>query len=724
MDNTATPSKSMKLTHLPLYNQILRYKTAILIILLMVIYCFGFHLRYEDFPEWDAQGDGYRYQGQYQMTNFDSYYYLIAAKAILKGEYKRFDEKRNIPYGSVNSYIPPLSSFIAAKLSSLTGQPLHTVAIFFPVVLAPLLGLVIFLISRSFGMNEGSSLFAAFLTVVSYSYVTRSRVGVFDTDCLNVTMMYFNAWLGANAIRRTGEIRPVLIISLFISTVLYALWWNTASVIAIFSSILPFGLSILIHMNGGSRKRALIAFSVLCLAILAIYHQSTFAIFNILSGTKESVFPLLDSISELESTSLSRFSKDTAGNPILLLLMCVGLVILVSRHYQQALFYSIPILLAFSPLFLGNRFMIFSAPALALGGAYLIYFIWSRAFTIGQMDNQSIAVILCLLIGGFTLLIHYPRLTDKLNIPSVHENRLILDRIDELTEPSANVWTSWSVGYQIRYYLERGTYADGGLSNGAELLYYLSLPFATKNLQLSANFIQFYTHSDIQRLYPLFKDTPTAIRFLKEMLSRPPKATGKKISQLLNADQLNTTAGLTTQDEWLKYLYPEQTQPIYLLLHQKMLQTVSWFKQGNIDFNTKKTIGLPLYLPFSNMKKNEDFIVNDEMVIHTGKGLAKDRQGSMHSFSAIKECRKGRCSTQYYSKDGKKISRRQVDPGDDRFQFHWNADQQAGVVLSKEMAKTAFIKLFEKTSSTQQFELVQMQLPLFQLWRVKADRYE
>lgn len=705
----------------PIFDTINRHKRLLIVLSLLLIYLFGAHLRYEDFPHWHDIPGAYEYQGEYQMTNFDSYYYLLAARALREGTYDTLDESRRIPNGMSRPIIPPLSSLSAVLLSDIFAIPIPTIAIFFPVILAPLLGIVIFYIGRYFSIQAFFCLVAAFLTILSYSYVTRTRIGVFDTDCLNITLMYFNTWLATKTVTEDRALRKSLLAALCLTTIIYAAWWSTGSYIAILASLIPLSLVSLFKLRGHLRLWCLAGVSMATFTIILLNDVEFIGLFNILTGIQQTDFPLLDSISELEPVGLKQFIRDTAGNSLIACLMLLGFILLLYKQYQSAIYFILPFTLGFSALFMGNRFLIFSAPIFALGGAYLANLVWQQG---GRYHKEATAITVSGMIA-LSIVSNYERLTDKLNIPAVHDSRALLNLIQHNTPSNGAIWTNWSIGYLINYYLKRDTYADGELNNGGEVLYYLSFPFAANNLKLAANFMNFYTHSDIHQLYEVFTKPADAIDFLQSILVMPPHKAHPKIKSLLDEGALSLNTGLSTNDEWLRFLYPQSEQPIYFLLHQRMLQTVSWFKQGNMDLKNHNTMGLPFILQFHNMHQKEYFIANDEMVVNQQLGLAKHRQGSMHSFSSITECQSHRCQTQYYDKDNKKISRIKVKNNnkDDRFVFHWNSDTKLGAVMSAEMSKTSFIQLFIQGKQSDHFELIQSTIPHYQLWKVHGDSY-
>ncbi len=159
------------LDKLTLNNQ--KYKIWISRIILLLIVLFAVFLRYEDFPVWQKNKAHFQYHGEYQMANFDSYYYLQIAKEIQNGNYDRLQEYRRVPNGMKTPHIPPLISVLAASISSLTKVPLSTIAIFLPIFLASLLAPLVFMLSLKLSFNSLSAPTAARVAETPFSYITR-----------------------------------------------------------------------------------------------------------------------------------------------------------------------------------------------------------------------------------------------------------------------------------------------------------------------------------------------------------------------------------------------------------------------------------------------------------------------------------------------------------------------------------------------------------------------
>ena len=271
------------------------------------------------------------------------------------------------------------------------------------------------------------------------------------------------------------------------------------------------------------------------------------------------------------------------------------------------------------------------------------------------------------------------------------------------------------MGYQIQYYLDRGTFADGEFSDG-ELYYYLYFPLAANNLALSANYMQFYNAHGIKGmndLYPIFGSTNKTFIFLSQILSLKPKEAKKRLEILDKNKKLPFYGKLTSVNKWLKHLFPKNKNDIYLLIHHKMTQTASWFKQGNSDLITGKTKGMPLFMVFKNMKEEKGRIKNSQININMNSGVA-DYMNSKRNFKSI---------TSYYKdKDPSKLEFGNKQTTNSKsFEFKWNKNTGVGAAMSQEMANTSLVKLYFSNKGNDYFEAIHMKSPIYQIWKIKAD---
>ena len=691
-----------------------RYESWFSRIALILIFLFAFFLRAEDFSVWQNDKENFQYDGEYQMANFDSYYYLNITKELKKGNYEGSTKNRRIPNKMEAPFIPPLISVIAASVSAATGIPYPTVAIFIPVFLAPLLAFLVFIICIRLKFNKISALTAAFFSVISLTYVIRTRIGVFDTDCLNVTLILLNSYL----FFRFAEIQnnkryKYLALGLLNTLVAYA-WWNTADSIVVLSAIIPLSVAIIFFFK---TKKMLLKYLILgAIGLVSLYFigDQIMAYFNLVIGHTQTTFPANMEITELNNVNVDYFIQQTTNNKFISLLMVIGLIGLIWKLRLKALFFIFPIFLAVTPFFAGNRFMIFSAPILALGIGYFIQYLFDLKKGI-KPKMVSIIASSIVLIG---LLSSLKVITDDYQKTAAYDNKVLLKALDKYTPKDANIWTDWDLGYQIEYYLNRGTYADGEFSDG-EIYYYNTFPLAVDNLAVSANFMRFYNKHGIKgmkTLYEAFSDVQPAFIFLRNVLALKPAEAEQWLATQEKNKLLPKVGDLVSPKQWVSFLFPIESKDIYLLIYYKMTQTASFFKQGNSDLNTGKTIGLPLFLTFDFLQQQGSQIKNNQINLNIFSGVA-NYMGQQKNFQSLSTFDGEQTTTKTFSNPS-------LNNPDENFVFGWNQKIGFGAAMSKEMANTTLIKLYLLQEKSPYFEPVVINTPQYQIWKITGNAYE
>lgn len=688
-------------------------------IVLGLIILFAIFLRYEDFAVWQKNKAAFQYQGEYEMANYDSYHYLKIAKELKEGTYSNPQEKRQVPNGMDAPAIPPLISILAASISSVTTIPVPTVAIFLPVFLASLLAPLVFLLCLGLRFNKISALTAALFSIISLTYIVRTRIGVFDTDCLNVVFALLNSYLFFRFAEVENNKRYRYLALGLLSTFLYYIWWNTASSVVLLSAIVPLFVAVIFFYK---TKNKFVKYGFLAVVLLIsawLIGDQLLSYFDIVFQKTNTLFPNNMSVSELNAVSLQDFIKLTTGNSFIFILMIIGLLFLIWKLKLKALFFSIPFLLGIAALFAGVRFVLFAAPILALGIGYFVQML----FNYKEKINPKIAYGITGILVVIGIASNYSKITDGYAKTSAFENVALLTALDNFTPKNSNIWTEWDLGYQIQYYLDRGTYADGEFSDG-EVYYYVAFPFAADNLAISANFMRFYNKNGkagMELLYDAFSGVAPTFEFLTEILSLSPSQGEKLLIEKQQKGTLPKTKDYSTPEQWIAFLFPEQSDDIYVFIHYKMTQTASWFKQGNSDLKTGETIGLPLFLSLSSLKEQDGHIKNNQIDLNANTGIAtyfndKKYFQSLSTFNGLEtETKSFPLPIQLKSQFGKK---------DERFVFQWNKPVGFGAAMSEEMSNTTLVKLYLLQEKSPYFTPVSINTPQYQIWKITGNAYE
>ncbi len=688
-------------------------------IALALIILFAIFLRYEDFSVWQKNKAAFQYQGEYEMANYDSYYYLKIAKELKEGTYNNPQEKRHVPNGMEAPTIPPLIAILAASISSVTTIPVSTVAIFLPVFLASLLAPLMFLLCVRLKFHKIAALTAALFSIISLTYIVRTRIGVFDTDCLNVVFALLNSYLFLRFAEIKDKKRYRYLALGLLSTFLFYIWWNTATSVVLISAVVPLFVAVLFFYQT-KNKVAKYSFLAAVLLICAwLIGDQLLAYFNILFQKTNTVFPNNMSVSELNAVSIADFITATTGNVLLFAIMCIGIVLLVWKLKLKALFFAIPFLLGIAALFAGNRFVLFAAPILALGMGYVIQLL----FNYKEKINPKLAYGATLLLVIIGIASNYKKITVGYAKTSAYENVALLSALDKFTPKDANIWTEWDLGYQIQYYLDRGTYADGEFSDG-EIYYYVSFPFAAENLAVSANFMRFYNKNGkagMKVLFESFSGVVPTFEFLNEILSLSPSEAEQLLIEKQQKGTLPKTKDISTPKDWISFIFPKESEDIYVFLHYKMTQTASWFKQGHSDLKTGETIGLPLFLSLSGLQQQGNQIKNNQIDLNATTGIAtyfneKRYFQSLSTYNGVEtETNLFPLPVELKSQFAKK---------DERFVFQWNEQVGFGAAMSKEMSNTTLVKLYLLQEESPYFTPVLINTPQYQIWKVTGSAYD
>lgn len=698
-----------------------KYQLLLTILGLIAIIVFAIFLRYEDFPVWQKHKAAFQYGGAYQMASFDSYYYLQVAKDLQNGNYSRVDEKRQVPNGVEGPLIPPLLSILAAGIHKLTNLPISLIAIFIPIFLSSLLALLVFAVGRELNLNNAAALTASLFSIISLTYVVRTRIGVFDTDCLNVSLALQNSYFFLRFAKIESTKRYTYLTLGLLTTFLYLIWWQTAGSVVILSAMIPLSVALIFFYK---TKKVIFKYCMLGMLILVtvyFFSDQMLSYFELLFHQKNSAYTFPNNISvvELNAVSLNNFIQGTVGNKFIFGIMLLGLGYFTWKEKLRAFFFVMPVAMGLLPFFSGNRFMIFSAPVLALGMGYAVQCL----FDLKNQIKPLIAYVIVAFLVLAGILSNYSTITDNFVKPAVADNITLLDALKKNTAEAANIWTDWDLGYQIHHYLDRGTFADGEFIDG-EIYFYLSYPLAANNLAVAANFIRFYNQHGIagmHELYALFSGVKNTFTFLDKILSFTPAQAEEWLGKRKNL--LPQTKKMTTSKQWVLFLFPEKEEDIYLFLHYKMSQTASWFKQGNVDLKTGKTKGLPLFLTFSNLKEEEGIIKNNQININSTNGIGNHINGT-HYFQHLLTYDGVHSKKKVYAPSALHLRRNNStgEEEDTRFAFQWNKKNGFGAAMSQEMANTTFAKLYLQEKKSPYFEPVSLRTPQYQVWKITGNR--
>jgi hypothetical protein len=710
------------------------------VVLLLLVALAGFYLRYDNLSTWSNSKSFYFTSSGLPITlDADPYYYLDIAKDLLSGRIKAFDEMRNFPTGGVRTSAAPLLSVLLAAIAFLTDQPLEWVAVLIPPFLGVLLAVPVYFLAvalvsdaaipfgggRRVSLNEAkfTGALAALFALLSPPLVVRSSIGWCDTDILNVTWAVLCLWLAgefyAAQNRRTAN---RYFLAWFLAFLGFAWWWDQAVAPVVLLAGAPMFMAVLLVINRFTKKQILYAIpiAVIVLSLLAWQGgwwakvQSMYAyVFGSDSGG--TVFPAFEGlVDEQGDRNFMRIAKSIGGNPYLFIGSLAGLLPLSLLARKKFLFL-LPLLALSALSFKGMRFMIFAAPLFGLGVAALLL--------IGLVLLRSLKSSRFVVVFGLTLfLVQSPIAVSQLYdsgrpvlSPRVYDG---MQAIAANTPDDSVIWSSWGHGHPLVYFAGRRTIGDG-MFHSAMLDFVSKFPFATNNLRLSANWIQFYATNGPQGLAKAFQtltgdpqNWAEGVNGLKKLL-----AAGVAGSR----EMLIKDYGLAPQaaESFLTFLFPVTAPPIYVFMDYKLVSE-NWYEMGKWNLaaktgpkNNYTLIPIDYYIANSYSVQGDTILGGFSTDLQNGifnlnGGMKKLAAISIDQGGVIDWLRypdRGRMHFMYLSRDKKKVL-------------------MTGLIADLQVKDTVLVKLFFEKQPSPYFEEQKLSdPPAYMLCKVNGEKY-
>lgn len=526
------------------------------------------------------------------IGTLDGYFYLKNTQDLLNNTYSEIDQQRAYPDGVSIPRIPSLLSVIIAAITKNTPLSLHWTAALIPLILGLSLTIPIFVLGMHWG-GRSMAIFAVLLTLLSYSYATRTAFGMLDTDCLNVTFPFAIAYCFMRFGAETSYSRYYYFLSGIIFFILFLWWWNLATSIVTAFTIVPL-LTALLFFYRPPKKEAIcflsLLFIILCTCLLltdfdTLQEQANRLVGFFLYVTKNnklsSSFPntALSNMEQVGST-ISSLAENTIGSLPMFLIGCAGLIWLAIKNNRDFIYF-IPLVIVGGLSLTSLRFFIFLAPLLALGFSYFL----SQIFLLfPKIKKLLIVIYVCLFIFLAGQGLADPPMRTTFYSPSVLKG---MQNIKNLTAKNAVIYSWWDVGHPLLFWSERATIADGYVHSG-ERTTYLAIPFATDNFRLSANFITFFATRGLKGIHSFLEqydgNQKEGLDIIKKILSNGPDL-GKDI---ITASSLKHSPPPACATNWLNFFFPLTPKPIYFFIESRQMKPV--ILRWNYWYGTWNTI--------------------------------------------------------------------------------------------------------------------------------------
>ena len=519
----------------------------------------GVFLRTHDHAVWQEQRHLYFFEDEPLLLNADGYHYLRLARDLKRGDYRPVDELRTTPEHPLRPHPPPLLPVLTATLSSSGATSLAWTALVLPVVLSLGLAAPVLVLCRQLQIPALPALVAALAAITSRTYLVRTSLGAYDTDCL---VVFFSLWASVLALGfglSRGRRRLAYLLGAALNAACFAWWWDQAPEAVALICLAPLAVSAAIWWRPG-RREGWIAGGVAAAGLVVGLTAARQAVQDALGGIRDVLlhgvkgtaagFPdVRDDIGELRGLDWDQLIEGTTVFAPVLLLGVAGLAWLAWTHPRRvAAGLTVPLLLAFSVFLFGYRAMIFWGPVVGVGLAFLTaaagrrlgpYRSWlPTAVVAGSAPSASgrstpyrrrlpaavVAVgrrlgpyrswLPAAVVAGAAALVVIPHAAFELSEPSaaprVTHVMPAVPSIRERTPPNAVIWTTWTAGYPLMYFTGRRVIADGEFMSG-ERRVYGNLPLASRDSGLARSFMRFHVAhgmAGVHRLHPHWPGRP------------------------------------------------------------------------------------------------------------------------------------------------------------------------------------------------------------------------
>lgn len=675
------------------------------LVLLLAAFSAGLYYRLYPLKFRGEQPEQFTFKGEKVMGEFDSYYYLRLMRSLGEEGYYRTDSLRYFPHGVQRQKFPPLLPLLGYAIQKISGWPRYEVALYLPVVLSLFLFPAFYYVFKSFQWDIWQIALGLFFTSLSLTYLVRSSLGIFDTDSLNIVFVYlipygFYRW-------SRDRHRGFLIFSI-VMAFLFLWWWNTARSVVILITLASFLIPYYLFYNFHTLKRKIIVSIVLLLAVALVSLKELIYFAQLVLGIKEKYFSLSGHIAEMEPLNYKEFYSRSTGLLGILWIGAIGFLLFLYRKKAIVACYAVPFVFGLLPFVAGSRFLIFSAPVLAIGLAHWLEeaqrFNWIKKLGPAMPALYSAALIIPY------LKYNVPRLDKDIRNSQILFFIQTLKAVDSQIPDSALVYCSWDFGYLLQYYKNAFTYVDGEVAQREEELFYVYHPLASYDIRYARNFIRFYSFraGGMEKIKQATGSLKNAFGFLRKVFACPDDSVEACIKDALNRQRLNENS-FSSVEEWREFLFPQPRKSIFLLLSQWNMATVFWFRYGHVDWESFKPTGLPLYLQLYNLQRQGNMLINPQIRIDLGTGFCLFMGNSPKQIAKIVRLKGD--AVQEIKHFSKSL--------ENSFVFHWKEDSNYGVIMSHEMSRTLVPRLFFYREKNPYFQPVLLQDPFVQVWRVE-----
>ena len=725
------------------------------LLLLLLVLAAGVFLRVHDHAVWHEQRQLYFFEGEPLLLNADGYHYLRLARDLERGDYRPVDELRTTPEHPLRPRPPPLLPVLTAALSPPGATSLAWTAMVLPVVLSLSLVVPVLVLCRQLRIPALPALVAALAALTSRTYLVRTSLGAYDTDCLIVSFSLLASVLALGFGRsRGGRRRLAYLLGAALNAACFAWWWDQAPEAVALICLAPLAVSAAIHWRPG-RREGWIAGGVAAAGLVAGLTVARQAVWDALGGVRDVLlhgvkgtaagFPdVRDDIGELHGLDWGQLIEGTTVLAPVLPLAAAGLAWLAWTHPRRfAAGLTVPLLLASSVFVFGYRAMIFWGPVVGVGLAFLTAEVGRRlgayrpwlapAAVAGAAPSAPGRAtpyrrwLSAAVVAGAAALVVVPGAAFELSEPSaaprVTHVMPAVASIRERTPPDAVIWTAWTAGYPLMYFTGRRVIADGEFMSG-ERRVYGNLPLASPNQGFARSFMRFYVAhgmAGLHRLHALAGSAGAGLRWMKRHFGEPPEAAARALLELAaasaSAPGAAAAAGAaaagdtvcTSVEACRAFLFPPETAPVFLLLSHEMMAG-KWFRYGTWDAGEGRGEASAALLLFGIRRTGDTLVLREDLAMDVNEGKRLNLQAGGEVFRAPV----GKLVTYTGS------ALEEKDYGHpEGLHVEWMPHNGFGAIMTRNVAESLFNQLFIRhTSNPRHFRHTELRAPAFSLWEV------
>ena len=572
---------------------LIKYKPPVALIIQLGIIVFFLTLHLGQLHYFDPKPLNWS-AGERLSTTADAYYFLRMTDDYLSGAYDTKDSLRNAPRLSPT---PPLI-IMTAWIHKATGMPVERISFFIATLLGTLLIPVVWAWARRLMPNNYlGPIIACLASASSFAFYRRVMVGRFDTDSLNLILIWLLLFWVARFISPPRTKKPSTLIAIILTSLAIYFWWPQGGqalsgiglIVYVMSFVLPSSqLEKIIKISGLGVGLLLV---ILVVGKMANWFQIDWGhslevlvrhLELVFARQNAEFFNVASTIDELVPPTLWQAAVSLSGSIFVLLISLVGLTCLFHDNREYLLYLGIPVI-TFTVLSLsGRRFLMFLVPAVSLGLGYF----WFKISHYTSRKNKGIYALVILLgilsvAPAAKISLSYPL------APSFDAQTLLLaSTIDDATPEDSMIWNWWGPGYMLQHTGKRRTVVDGGIQS-PQKLYIAAVPLAMGDVSVARFWIRFFAKhpGGLNSLNQHIQNKRKTIEFLFKVFKNPEQLPG-----------LVTEYKLPPQ-KWKKYLFPDSK--VTLVLFSDMLVKSTWLSIGrSLPGQQKKDI--PVYaMPFS-----------------------------------------------------------------------------------------------------------------------------